>query len=56
MRRNVLAYYAAHLTPAAVIGELERRGSALRRIELNAEWPSTQLLLERSRGAHGREV
>ena len=49
MRRNVAAYYQAHLTPTAVIGELERRRATLRSLRMNAEWPSTKILLDRIR-------
>jgi len=49
MRGNVTSYFHKHLTPSAVIGELERRGDGLKRIKMNAEWPSTELLLTRQR-------
>jgi len=49
MRGDVTSYFHKHLTPSAVIGELERRGAGLKRIKMNAEWPSTELLLARQR-------
>lgn len=51
MRRNVLRHYQRHLTPQAVIGKLEEKKATLERVQLNAEWPSTLLLLQRKRAA-----
>lgn len=47
MRANVLAYYRSHLAPEAVIGRLEQEGSDLRRVRLNGELYSTNILREK---------
>ncbi len=51
MRMNVLAYYQQHLTPHAVIGRLEKAGSELQVLRMNAELESTRLLQEKLRTA-----
>ncbi len=44
IRRNVIGYYQQHLTPAAVIGMIEKRGASLDTLHVNAELLSTRIL------------
>jgi hypothetical protein len=47
MRRNALAYYHEHLSPKAVAGRVLALGGTLRRIRMNAEHLSVDLLRAR---------